>query len=113
MFYTSQKVVGGIMQSKIFVTPADDQNKILHAFDTPYGFQAPRFTPDGTAIAFRLTRNRATNIWELPLSGSAPVPLTKFPTGDMFAFSWSWDGKHLAFSRGQVKTDVVLMSNFQ
>jgi Tol biopolymer transport system component len=101
------------MQSKIFVTPADDQNKILHTFDTPYGFQAPRFTPDGKAIAFRLTRNRATNIWELPLSGSAPVPVTKFPTGDMFAFSWSWDGKHLAFSRGQVKTDVVLMSNFR
>ena len=113
MFYTSQKIEGGVMQSKIVVTPADDQGTVLHTFDTPYGMQAPRFTPDGRAIAFRLTRNRATNIWELPLSGNAPIPLTKFPSGDMFAFSWSWDGKQLAFSRGQVKTDVVLMSNFR
>jgi hypothetical protein len=31
----------------------------------------------------------------------------------MFAFAWSRDGKHLAFSRGQQETDVVLMSNFR
>ena len=31
----------------------------------------------------------------------------------MFAFSWSRDGKQLAFSRGQLKTDVILMSNFR
>lgn len=31
---------------------------------------------------------------------------------DMFGFSWSRDGKKLAFSRGQQKTDVILMSNF-
>jgi serine/threonine protein kinase/Tol biopolymer transport system component len=113
MFYSSQKVEGGTMQSKITVTPADDQKTVLHTFDTPYGMQAPRFTPDGKAIAFRLTRNRATNIWELPLTGSAPVPLTKFPSGDMFSFSWSWDGQQLAFSRGQLKTDVIQMSNFR
>lgn len=113
MFSASQRLEGVAMQSKIFVTPANNQKQVLHAFDAPYGMQGPRFTPDGKAIAFRLTRNRATNIWELPLSGNAPVPLTKFPSGDMFAFSWSWDGKQLAFSRGQRKTDVIQMTNFR
>ena len=31
----------------------------------------------------------------------------------MFVFAWSRDGKQLAFSRGQVKKDVILMSNFR
>jgi WD40 repeat protein len=39
--------------------------------------------------------------------------VTHFPSGDMFAFSWSNDGKQLAFSRGSRKTDVVMMSNFR
>jgi hypothetical protein len=38
--------------------------------------------------------------------------LTKFPTSNIFAFAWSRDGKQLAFSRGQRKSDVVMMSNF-
>jgi len=112
MFYTSQKVEGGAMQSKLVVAPAAG-GAPLHTFDWPYGMQSAKFSPDGKAIAFLLTRNRATNIWEQPLSGGAPVQLTKFPSGDMFAFSWSRDGKRLAFSRGQRKTDVVMMSNFR
>ena len=60
----------------------------------------------------RLTRNHASNIWKLLLTGGAPIQITNFPTGEIFAFSWSRDGKHLALSRGQHKTDVVMMSGF-
>jgi Tol biopolymer transport system component len=84
----------------------------LYSFDTPYGMQNPQFTPDSKAIAFLLTRNRATNIWEQPFSGGDLVQITKFTNGDMFAYAWSKDGKQLAFSRGQRKSDVVMMSNF-
>jgi hypothetical protein len=56
-------------------------------------------------------RNTA-NIWEQPLAGGERFQLTKFPSGEMFAFAWSRDGKQLAFSRGQRKTDVVMMSDF-
>jgi Tol biopolymer transport system component len=101
------------MQSKLLITPANDSKTVLHTFDAPYGVQSPQFAPDSKAIAFLLTRNRATNIWEQPLSGNAPVQLSKFPNGEMFAFSWSMDGKQLAFSRGQRKTDVIRMSNFR
>jgi len=111
MLYLSQKVENGQIESKLVVAAAEG-GKPLFTFDVPYGLNGARFTPDGKAIAFRLTRNRATNIWEQPLTGGTPLQLTKFPAGDMFAFAWSKDGKQLAFSRGQRKTDVVMMSNF-
>ena len=112
MFYGSQHAQGGSMQDKLIVVPGGG-GAALYSFDVPYGAQSAQFTPDAKAIAFLLTRNHATNIWEQPLAGGDPVPLTKFTTGEMFAFAWSKDGKQLAFSRGQHKTDVVMMSNFR
>lgn len=113
MFFTSQKIDSGGIHSKLVVSPSYEPNTTLHTFDAPYGIRAPRFTPDSKAIAFLLDRNRATNVWEIPLSGSTSVQMTKFSNGEVFAFGWSGDGKQMAFSRGQLKTDVVLMSNFR
>jgi len=113
MFYHSQKVEGGAMHAKFLVTQANDPKTVLYALDTPYGMRFPRFTPDSKAIAFLLTRDHATNIWIQGLKESAPKQLTQFSSGEMFGFDWSRDGKHLAFSRGQHETDVVLMSNFR
>jgi len=110
LYRMSQKVEGGRMQIKLIVAPAAG-GAPLHTLDVPFGMESPQFTPDGKAIAFRLTRSRATNIWEQPLAGGDPIELTKFSGGNMFAFAWSPDGKQLAFSRGQRKTDVVMMSN--
>jgi Tol biopolymer transport system component/tRNA A-37 threonylcarbamoyl transferase component Bud32 len=108
--YMKQEHVNGMLRGKIFVAPAD-AGAPLHIFDAPYGMRSVQWTPDGKAIAFLLTRNRAGNIWEQPLSGGDPVQLTKFTNQDMFSFAWSGDGKNLAFSRGQRKTDVVMMSD--
>jgi serine/threonine protein kinase/Tol biopolymer transport system component len=103
---------GSNMLAKVVVTPATG-GAPLYTFDIPYRMYSPRFTPDGKAIAFLIGRNRATNIWEQPLAGGAPVQLTKFPTGEIFAFAWSKDGKQLAFARGERKDDVVMISNFR
>jgi serine/threonine protein kinase/WD40 repeat protein len=111
MFYLSQKIEGSSMRVKLIVAPAGG-GAPLYTFDVPYGWQAPVFTPDSKAIAFALTRNRATNIWEQRLTGGDPFQLTNFPSGEIFAFAWSKDGKQLAFSRGKRKTDVVMMTNF-
>lgn len=112
VFYISQKIEGGSIHIKLIVAPANG-GVPLHTFDVPYGWQLPRFTQDSKAIAFMLTRDRATNIWMLRLSGGDPIQLTTFPSGEMFAFAWSKDGTKLAFSRGQRKTDVVMMTNFR
>jgi len=111
IFYVSQTHQELLLQAKFVVTSATG-GPPLYSFDVPYGMQSPKFTANGKAIAFLLTRDRATNIWEQPLAGGPPVQVTKFPSGQMFAFAWSADGKQLAFSRGQNKTDVVMMTNF-
>jgi Tol biopolymer transport system component len=85
----------------------------LYSFDAPFGMRSQRFTPDGKAVAYLLTRDLATNIWEQPVAGGNPVQLTHFSSGEIFAFGWSKDGKQLAISRGQRKTDVVMMTNFR
>jgi len=112
MFYPSQKIEGGSMHVKLIVAPAEG-GAPLYTFEVPYGMQSPVFTPDSKAIAFMLTRNKATNIWEQRLTGGDPIQLTKFPSDEIFAFAWSKDGKQLAFSRGKRKTDVVMMTNFR
>jgi Tol biopolymer transport system component len=110
VLYGKQEHVNGMLHANLFVAPADG-GPPLHSFDAPYGMRSVQWSPDGKAIAFLLTRNRAGNIWEQPLSGGDLVQLTKFTKDEMFAFAWSGDGKKLAFSQGQRKTDVVMMSN--
>jgi Tol biopolymer transport system component len=112
VFYTAQTVNEQGLHGEYDVAPSQGGPPI-YKFTPPYGMGAAQFTPDGKALAFPLTRNGATNIWEQPLSGGDPIQITKFDRGEMFAFAWSADGKQLAFSRGQSKSDVVLMTNFR
>jgi Tol biopolymer transport system component len=102
----------GNLRSSLFVT-ATGGGPPLYTSDIPFGMQSLRFTPDNKAIAYTLTRNLATNLWKQPLSGGDPVQVTKFTSGQIFAYAWSQDGKQLAFLRGQRKSDVVMMSNFR
>jgi len=112
IYDVKQSVEGGNYRGKIVVSPAAGGPPV-DTLDLPYGLQSLSFTPDNNALAFLLTRNRATNVWIQPLSGGPPTQLTKFTSGEMYAFAWSADGKHLAFSRGQRKSDVVMISNFR
>jgi len=112
MYATEQKIENGALHSRLVIKPAAG-GAAINTFDTPFGMQGPRFTPDGSGLAYVLTRNHAANIWIQKIAGGDPVQLTKFTAGNMFAFAWSPDGKRLAFSRGDVKTDVVMMSNFR
>jgi len=69
------------------------------------------WTPDGRAISFRNRVNGVGNIWEQPVTGDLPKPLTQFTDGEIFWFAWSGDGR-LALSRGTEQTDAVLIKNF-
>ena len=109
--YTKEDIGAAVPVNRMYVQRSDS-GQAVGKYDLPYGSGALEFTPDGKAVAFQLTRNRASNIWEQPLSGGAPVQLTKFTSGEIFGFGWSRDGKALAISRGELKSDVVMMSNF-
>jgi Tol biopolymer transport system component len=70
------------------------------------------WTPDGHAISFTNTVNGVSNIWEQPVGGGPPKPVTHFTSDKIFWFDWSRDGR-LALSRGTDTTDAVLIKNYQ
>jgi Tol biopolymer transport system component len=72
-----------------------------------------RWSADGKSLQFLLTEKGTTNIWEQPLTGGKPKQLTKFRSGRIFDFNWSLDHKNLLLARGEVTSDVVLLSNFR
>ncbi len=69
-----------------------------------------RWMPDGSGISYVSTSNGVSNIWLQPLDGSAPRQLTGYTSDQIFWFDWSWDGNHLACSRGSVTNDIVLIT---
>jgi serine/threonine protein kinase/Tol biopolymer transport system component len=71
--------------------------------------KALQWTPDGQAIAYLKTTGGVSNIWSQSLDSDTPKPLTDFKSDSMFSFSWSRDGKQLAYARGSVTSDVVLI----
>ena len=82
-----------------------------------YGWFNARWTPDGRAISFVHNKegldNGAANIWEQPLEGGPPKPITHFTSDNIiFGYDWSQDGR-LALSRGTRPSDAVLITNFQ
>jgi Tol biopolymer transport system component len=70
------------------------------------------WTPDGRAISYNNSVNGVDNIWEQPVAGGPPKPVTHFTSDKIFWFDWSRDGR-LALSRGTEPTDAVLIKNFQ
>jgi Tol biopolymer transport system component len=72
-----------------------------------------RWTPDGRALMYIDTINGVSNIWSLPIAGSAPKQLTDFKTDQIFWFDFSRDGKQLALSRGTQTSDVILIRDFK
>src|SRR5712692_5292246 len=83
------------------------------SIDLPPDFIEFRWAPDGRALDLLLTRNGISNLWRYPLSGAAGKQLTHFTSDRMFGFAWSRDGKQLLATRGNVSTDVILISNFR
>lgn len=85
----------------------------LRTFDVPGGTTRVRWSPNGGGLQYLLTQDGATNVWEQALEGGKPKQLTKFTSGRIFDFSWSTDNRRLLLTRGEVTSDVVLLSNLR
>jgi Tol biopolymer transport system component len=96
---------------KMSVIPAEG-GPPAHVFPRPGTASGLGWSPDQKGIQYLLTTNGATNVWEQPLSGGKPHPITNFTSGHIFSFSWTKDGKELLLAKGDDVTDVVLISNF-
>jgi serine/threonine protein kinase len=82
-------------------------------FDLPnsVSIRSLRWYPDAKSITYVDTRNGVSNIWSMPASGGESRQLTNFTSGLIYEYAWSRDGKYLAVARGQVTSDVVLITN--
>lgn len=58
---------------------------------------APRYSPDGTRIAFQSNRSGSTEIWTADAQGADPDRLTSFNGPYTSSPSWCSDGRRIAF----------------
>jgi Tol biopolymer transport system component len=72
-----------------------------------------KWAADGRAVLYVSTQARTSNIWRLPIDGSAPKQLTGFKSEQITGFDLSPDGKQLACQRTFHFTDVALMTGIK
>ncbi len=99
-------------QEQIAIIPASGGAPV-HLFPLPEDTNEFRWSPDGKGVQFILTQNGAGNIWEQPIAGGPRRQITSFTSGHIFDFDWSRDGKQLFLAKGEINSDVILISNFR
>jgi len=98
---------------RISIIPATG-GPAIKTFTRPSGFTAPiRWTADGKAIMYLITRRGVTNLWMQPAEGGEPKQLTNFTSDLIHWYDVSRDGKQFVFSRGTHSSDVVLFSGIK
>ncbi|MCA1817534.1 MAG: protein kinase [Acidobacteria bacterium] len=90
--------------------------RVIKTFDAPPAavqqWHGARWTPDGRALTYIVTRGGVSNLWSQPLDGSAARQLTDFSEDQILAFAWSPDGKRCALVRMIQLTDLTLIEGF-
>ena len=88
-----------------------DTHEIVKQFDLPESgtlFMGSRWTADSKSVTYR---DNAYGYWVQDVDGGEPRRLEGLPKEKFYNFSWSRDGKWLAFVRGQEIRDVVIFTN--
>jgi Tol biopolymer transport system component len=102
---------GGRSRRKLEVIPAEGGAPI-RSLDPPQGSWI-QWAPSGDAVTYIRVVDGVANIWSQPLTGGQPRQITDFKSGGIADYRWSADGKQLVFRRGDLTTDVVLITNFR
>jgi Tol biopolymer transport system component/imidazolonepropionase-like amidohydrolase len=74
--------------------------------DIAWNFQ-PRFSPDGSRIAFISDRSGAENLWIMAADGSEPYAVTDEREHLVHTPSWSPDGDFLVIKKGYMSTRSI------
>ena len=51
------------------------------------------------------------NFWQQPLDSDTPKQLTNWQTDEIFRMAYSKDGKQIAFERGNLINDIILIQD--
>ena len=69
-----------------------------------------RWTADGQALVYCVTRAGVSNLWRQPIVGGPPFQLTDFKSETIQGFDWSRENK-LLLSRGFTAREIVLIQD--
>ncbi len=70
------------------------------------------WAPDSRRVFFVDTREDVSNIWSIDINSGERRQVTNFKTERINSFAWSKDMKRLALSRGNERSDALLMTGF-
>jgi Tol biopolymer transport system component/serine/threonine protein kinase len=114
---------GKLIVCVVFDPQAQSWRMAILTFDTgavikTIDFKSPelrrvRWRPDGRALIYTETDNGVSNLWTQALDGGPPKQLTDFKADQIHHFDFSLDGKWMACSRGNQKSDIILIKNFR
>jgi len=93
-----------------------EDGKTLKTFETaryPILNSGARWTPDGQNLVYRVSQKNAVNLWQQPISGGDPIPLTDFANGEIYNFAFAPVGSRLYMARGNQIRNVILIKNFK
>jgi len=109
-YFASSYVSNGKTMLAIFPIDGGEPIKLMDVPKTYNFFNAIRWKPDGKSIAYR---DWANGIWEQSVEGGEPRRIDGLPEEKLLTYGWSRDGKYLAFARGKVSLDAVLITDFK
>lgn len=89
------RIIAFDLLGDIYTIPASGGRATRIAAGMPYEAQ-PRFSPDGSRIAFTSDRGGGDNIWVMNTDGSGKKPLTKETFTLLNNATWSPDGQYIA-----------------
>lgn len=108
--YATQDVGPSPMLWVIFARA--DNGETIKKIPFPIGAERLHFTADGKRFEYLLTRGGATNLMVQGIAGGDPRPLTDFKSGLIFGYDHTTDGR-LLLARGELNSNVILMTNFR
>jgi eukaryotic-like serine/threonine-protein kinase len=73
------------------------------------GYPIIHWTQDDHNLTYISDKEGASNVWLQPLDGRPPKQITDFPSGALYNFAWSPNGRQLALARGSQTNDVILI----
>jgi Tol biopolymer transport system component/DNA-binding winged helix-turn-helix (wHTH) protein len=100
----------GVGNARLGIVPIEGGSDVK-LFEIPpltnfrYGI---RWSADGRSVTYR---DWGKGLWRQSIEGGAPQQLSGLPEEKIYSYSWSRDGKQLAFTRGVEIRDAVLISS--
>jgi Tol biopolymer transport system component len=100
---------GAGLVTRIF---AADTGALIATVPSPRNLAALGWSPDGRAVRYVVPEGQGSVAVDQPIAGGAMQQVRRIAAQRFNNLAWSRDGKQLAVTRNTLRTDVVLLRNF-